>query len=114
MTTPKITVLGLGIMGYSIVGNFIKNVYEVFLWNRTPEKAEGLVEKARIKQHQWQKQFTMQISFLKFLQMMKALHRLGLMTASSITQTSHKHKLLVRRSQLLIQKSLTKNVKTVD
>ncbi len=44
MTKPKIAVLGLGIMGHGIADNFIKNGYEVTLWNRSKNKAEDLIE----------------------------------------------------------------------
>lgn len=35
--------LGLGIMGHGIADNFLKNGYEVAVWNRSAQKAEGLV-----------------------------------------------------------------------
>lgn len=38
MTKPKIAVLGLGIMGRGIALNFLKNGYEVSVWNRSIEK----------------------------------------------------------------------------
>ncbi|MBL8121936.1 NAD(P)-dependent oxidoreductase [Candidatus Saccharibacteria bacterium] len=39
----KVAVLGLGIMGHGVADNFLKNGYEVTVWNRTPEKADDLV-----------------------------------------------------------------------
>lgn len=41
----KVAVLGLGIMGRGIVSNFLRQGYDVTVWNRTPEKAAELVEK---------------------------------------------------------------------
>lgn len=41
----KIAVLGLGIMGHGIADNFLKNGYELTVWNRSPEKAQDLVER---------------------------------------------------------------------
>lgn len=41
----KVGVVGVGTMGCGIADNFLKNGYEVFVWNRTPEKAQDLVEK---------------------------------------------------------------------
>ncbi len=41
----KIAVIGLGIMGRGIADNYLKNGYEVYVWNRTPEKASSLVAK---------------------------------------------------------------------
>ena len=38
----KIAVIGLGIMGHGIAHNFLKNDYEVYVWNRHAEKAEDL------------------------------------------------------------------------
>ena len=39
----KIAVVGLGIMGHGIADNFLKNGYELTVWNRSPEKAQDLV-----------------------------------------------------------------------
>lgn len=39
----KVAVLGLGIMGHGVADNFLKNGYEVVVWNRTPDKADDLV-----------------------------------------------------------------------
>jgi len=36
----KIRIIGLGIMGAGIAGNFLKNGHPVFLWNRTAERLE--------------------------------------------------------------------------
>jgi len=44
----KIGVVGLGIMGHGIADNFLKNRYEVYVWNRNPEKAQDLAEKGAI------------------------------------------------------------------
>jgi 3-hydroxyisobutyrate dehydrogenase-like beta-hydroxyacid dehydrogenase len=41
----KIGVIGLGIMGHGIADNFIKSGHEVYLWNRTSNKADDLVAK---------------------------------------------------------------------
>jgi 3-hydroxyisobutyrate dehydrogenase-like beta-hydroxyacid dehydrogenase len=40
----KIAVIGTGIMGSGIVSNYLKNDYEVIIWNRTPEKTKTLQE----------------------------------------------------------------------
>jgi 3-hydroxyisobutyrate dehydrogenase-like beta-hydroxyacid dehydrogenase len=40
----KIGVVGLGIMGSGMAENFLKNSYDLYVWNRHPEKAEKLVE----------------------------------------------------------------------
>lgn len=40
----KIVVIGLGIMGHGIADNFLKNSYEVTVWNRSSEKADDLVK----------------------------------------------------------------------
>jgi len=39
----KVAVIGTGIMGSGIAANFIKNGYDTFVWNRTPEKTDKLV-----------------------------------------------------------------------
>lgn len=39
----RVAVLGLGIMGHGIADNFLKHGYGVAVWNRSPEKADGLV-----------------------------------------------------------------------
>ncbi|HSX31304.1 MAG TPA: NAD(P)-dependent oxidoreductase [Candidatus Saccharimonadales bacterium] len=41
----KIAVIGLGIMGHGIASNFLKSGYEVWVWNRTKEKADDLLAK---------------------------------------------------------------------
>jgi 3-hydroxyisobutyrate dehydrogenase-like beta-hydroxyacid dehydrogenase len=38
----KIAVIGTGIMGSGIASNFLKNGYEVVVWNRTLEKLRDL------------------------------------------------------------------------
>ena len=38
----KIAVIGLGIMGHGIADNFLKNGYEIVLWNRDETKAQDL------------------------------------------------------------------------
>src|SRR5665811_699569 len=40
----KIGVVGLGIMGSGIAENFLKNGYELYAWNRHPEKVDKLVK----------------------------------------------------------------------
>jgi 3-hydroxyisobutyrate dehydrogenase len=40
----KIGVIGLGIMGHGMAVNFLKNGYELYVWNRSPEKAADLVK----------------------------------------------------------------------
>jgi 3-hydroxyisobutyrate dehydrogenase-like beta-hydroxyacid dehydrogenase len=40
----KIGVIGLGIMGHGMADNFLKNGYELYVWNRSPEKAKDLVK----------------------------------------------------------------------
>lgn len=39
----KIGIIGLGIMGHGMAVNFLKNGYELAVWNRTPSKANALV-----------------------------------------------------------------------
>ena len=39
----KIAVVGLGIMGHGIADNYLKSDYEVYVWNRSVEKADDLV-----------------------------------------------------------------------
>jgi 3-hydroxyisobutyrate dehydrogenase-like beta-hydroxyacid dehydrogenase len=41
----KIAVIGLGIMGHGIADNFLKNKYEVVVWNRSRDKADDLIAK---------------------------------------------------------------------
>lgn len=41
----RIAVIGLGIMGHGIADNFLKNGYQVSVWNRSSNKADDLVEK---------------------------------------------------------------------
>ena len=45
MTIQKIAYLGLGIMGQGMVGNLLKAGYDVTVWNRSEDKAEGAVKK---------------------------------------------------------------------
>jgi len=45
MKKPVIGVIGLGIMGNGIALNFLKNGYEVNVWNRTAQKLAPLSEK---------------------------------------------------------------------
>ena len=40
----KIAVIGLGIMGHGVADNFLKNGYEVSVWNRTQGKCADLVK----------------------------------------------------------------------
>ena len=40
----KIGIVGLGIMGSGMAENFLKNGYELYIWNRSPEKADKLVK----------------------------------------------------------------------
>lgn len=42
MTKPRIAILGLGIMGRGIALNYLKNDYEVVVWNRSQHKAVEL------------------------------------------------------------------------
>src|SRR3989338_8990679 len=44
----KIGVVGTGIMGSGIAANYLKRGYTVFVWNRTKEKADGLVAEGAI------------------------------------------------------------------
>ncbi|GAA5082099.1 3-hydroxyisobutyrate dehydrogenase-like beta-hydroxyacid dehydrogenase [Thermocatellispora tengchongensis] len=44
MTTTPVTVLGLGPMGQALAGAFLRAGHPVTVWNRTPAKAEPLVE----------------------------------------------------------------------
>jgi len=45
----RIGVVGLGIMGSGIASNFLKNGYRVFVWNRTPAMADGLIARGAIR-----------------------------------------------------------------
>lgn len=38
----KVAVVGIGIMGHGIADNFLKNNYEVYVWNRNKEKIKDL------------------------------------------------------------------------
>jgi 3-hydroxyisobutyrate dehydrogenase-like beta-hydroxyacid dehydrogenase len=38
----KVAVIGLGIMGHGIADNFLRNGYELTVWNRSAEKAQDL------------------------------------------------------------------------
>jgi 3-hydroxyisobutyrate dehydrogenase len=40
-----VAVIGLGIMGHGIADNFLKNKYEVIVWNRSKDKANDLIAK---------------------------------------------------------------------
>lgn len=44
----KIAYLGLGIMGQGMVANLLKAGYPVTVWNRSPEKAQGLVAQGAV------------------------------------------------------------------
>lgn len=44
----KIGVVGTGIMGAGIVANYLKNGYQVFIWNRNPERCSLLVKEGAI------------------------------------------------------------------
>lgn len=44
----KIGIVGLGIMGSGMANNFIKNDYEVYVWNRHIEKSQKFKEKGAI------------------------------------------------------------------
>lgn len=44
----KIGVVGTGIMGAGIVSNYLKNGYQVFIWNRSSEKCSSLVKQGAI------------------------------------------------------------------
>lgn len=44
----KIGIVGLGIMGRGIATNFLKNGYEVFVWNRTKDAVNSLVESGAV------------------------------------------------------------------
>lgn len=39
----KVAVIGLGIMGHGIADNFLKNGYQVAVWNRSSDKANDLI-----------------------------------------------------------------------
>lgn len=45
----KIAVVGTGIMGAGIAANYLKNGYEVVVWNRSPEKLESLLKQGAMK-----------------------------------------------------------------
>lgn len=47
-TMKKIGIVGLGIMGRGMAENFLKNGYEVYVWNRTRTVAENFVSKGAI------------------------------------------------------------------
>lgn len=44
----KIGVVGTGIMGAGIATNYLKNGYQVFIWNRNQERCSALVEEGAI------------------------------------------------------------------
>jgi 3-hydroxyisobutyrate dehydrogenase-like beta-hydroxyacid dehydrogenase len=44
----KIAVVGVGIMGAGIASNFLKNGYQVFVWNRGKDRTEPLVAKGAV------------------------------------------------------------------
>ena len=44
----SVAVIGLGIMGHGIVRNFLKKDHKVFVWNRTPAKADDLVDEGAV------------------------------------------------------------------
>lgn len=41
----RIGIVGLGLMGTAITERFLQAGYEVLVWNRTKEKAQGLIAK---------------------------------------------------------------------
>ncbi|MFC4014061.1 NAD(P)-dependent oxidoreductase [Nonomuraea purpurea] len=43
MTVTSVTVIGLGPMGQAMAGAYLDKGYDVTVWNRTPDKADGLV-----------------------------------------------------------------------
>lgn len=43
-----IAVVGLGIMGHGIADNFLKNGYQVVVWNRSKDKAADLIDKGAV------------------------------------------------------------------
>lgn len=45
----RVAVIGLGIMGRGIVRNFLKNGYEVTVWNRSPERSDELANEGARK-----------------------------------------------------------------
>ena len=48
MQHKKIGIVGLGIMGGGIADNFLKNGYQVYVWNRTTQVAKDFAEKGGI------------------------------------------------------------------
>ena len=44
----KIGIVGLGIMGRGMADNFLKNGYELYVWNRTANVAEGFSSKGAV------------------------------------------------------------------
>jgi glutamyl-tRNA reductase len=42
-----VTVIGLGNMGLTLAGEFLKGGYQTTVWNRSIEKADPLVEKVQ-------------------------------------------------------------------
>jgi 3-hydroxyisobutyrate dehydrogenase len=45
---PIVGVIGLGIMGSSFASNLLSRGYNVYVYNRTKEKAQSLIEKGTI------------------------------------------------------------------
>ena len=48
MNNKRVSVLGLGSMGFSIAQLYLDQGYEVTVWNRTPGKADALVAKGAV------------------------------------------------------------------
>ncbi|GAB2449143.1 NAD(P)-dependent oxidoreductase [Streptosporangium sandarakinum] len=49
MSVRAVTVIGLGPMGRAMAEAFLDRGYEVTVWNRTPEKADGLVARGAVR-----------------------------------------------------------------
>ena len=47
--TPSVTVIGLGPMGQAMAGAFLDRGYDVTVWNRTPSRADALVERGAVR-----------------------------------------------------------------
>jgi 3-hydroxyisobutyrate dehydrogenase-like beta-hydroxyacid dehydrogenase len=48
MATRRITVMGLGPMGRAMAGAYLDRGYAVTVWNRTPSRADALVERGAV------------------------------------------------------------------
>jgi len=44
----KVSIIGLGLMGSALAGVLLREGYRVTVWNRTPEKADGLIKKGAL------------------------------------------------------------------